>query len=333
MVIILSFYLKLKMVVPKIFNEISSKGLRKKIKLIKPKAILINGYSHSLFIFAFIWAKYFKIPIIFRGETTDYSLKRNKFKEFLRDKYLSHLYKQCAKILYIGENSYKHYKRLNVDEKKLIFSPYSVDENIFKPKISNDDLISKQLRHNLNIDNNQIVIIYSGKISYRKGVDLIVDCLNYLPNNLLNKIVLIFLGSGNMEDKIKLLLNNYKNIRYHFLGFKNQSEITNFYNAADLLVLPSRYSETWGLVVNEAMHHGLPCIVSDNVGCANDLILEGKTGLIFKSNSSESLGKSIITLVSSFKTNNYNKHCKEHVKNYSIEKSAEGIAKAYYELV
>jgi glycosyltransferase involved in cell wall biosynthesis len=51
--------------------------------------------------------------------------------------------------------------------------------------------------------------------------------------------------------------------------------------AADALVLPSDGGETWGLVVNEAMVCGRPCLVSDQVGCGPDLIEEGRTGAIF----------------------------------------------------
>jgi len=46
-------------------------------------------------------------------------------------------------------------------------------------------------------------------------------------------------------------------------------------------VLPSDAGETWGLVVNEAMACGRPAIVSDQVGCAPDLVLNGNTGFIF----------------------------------------------------
>jgi glycosyltransferase involved in cell wall biosynthesis len=57
-----------------------------------------------------------------------------------------------------------------------------------------------------------------------------------------------------------------------FLGFLNQTEITQAYVAADCLVLPSDCKETWGLVVNEAMASGLSCIVSSACGCAEDLV-------------------------------------------------------------
>jgi glycosyltransferase involved in cell wall biosynthesis len=55
------------------------------------------------------------------------------------------------------------------------------------------------------------------------------------------------------------------------------------YLLADLFVLPSRgNSETWGLAVNEAMHMGVPCLVSDLVGCQRDLVTDGETGWVFR---------------------------------------------------
>ena len=66
-----------------------------------------------------------------------------------------------------------------------------------------------------------------------------------------------------------------------FVGFVNQSEIGQYYRAGDCVVLPSDCRETWGLVVNEAMASGRPAIVSDQVGCAADLIESGETGWSF----------------------------------------------------
>jgi glycosyltransferase involved in cell wall biosynthesis len=56
-----------------------------------------------------------------------------------------------------------------------------------------------------------------------------------------------------------------------FAGFLNQKEISEAYVAADCLVLPSDYRETWGLVVNEALASNLPCLVSQACGCAEEL--------------------------------------------------------------
>lgn len=55
-----------------------------------------------------------------------------------------------------------------------------------------------------------------------------------------------------------------------FAGFLNQSQISKAYAVADVVVLPSEAWETWGLVVNEATAAGVPTVVSDACGCAED---------------------------------------------------------------
>ena len=62
----------------------------------------------------------------------------------------------------------------------------------------------------------------------------------------------------------------------------NQSQLGRIYAVADCLVLPSDWGETWGLVVNEALATGLPCVVSDRVGAAPDLVVPGASGDIFR---------------------------------------------------
>jgi glycosyltransferase involved in cell wall biosynthesis len=66
-----------------------------------------------------------------------------------------------------------------------------------------------------------------------------------------------------------------------FVRFLNQTELWRAYTPSDVLVLPSSEHETWGLVANEAMHFGLPVIVSDKVGCGPDLVRDGETGYTF----------------------------------------------------
>jgi len=80
-----------------------------------------------------------------------------------------------------------------------------------------------------------------------------------------------------------------------FTGFLNQSEMSRAYVAADVLVLPS-ISETWGLVVNEAMACGLPAVVSDAAGCAPDLIEAGKTGFTFPAGDPAQLAQRLASL-------------------------------------
>jgi glycosyltransferase involved in cell wall biosynthesis len=70
--------------------------------------------------------------------------------------------------------------------------------------------------------------------------------------------------------------------RVVFVPFQNQSVMPLVYRLGDALVLPSGYGETWGLAVNEAQACGRPSLVSDCVGCARDIVREGESGSIFR---------------------------------------------------
>jgi glycosyltransferase involved in cell wall biosynthesis len=111
-------------------------------------------------------------------------------------------------------------------------------------------------------------------------------------------------------------------------GFVNQSQLGSYFAAADVFVLPSEF-ETWGLVVNEAMYFGLPVIVSDRVGCRHDLVIPGKTGEVFHHGDVKSLsllldyflGDSSERIMAGLKA-------REHIKKFSVQAAADGIAKA-----
>ena len=116
----------------------------------------------------------------------------------------------------------------------------------------------------------------------------------------------------------------------YFLGFQNQTQLSPFYHAADLLVLPSREGETWGLVVNEALHHGLPCLVSEPVGCAPDLIENGVTGMVFETCSAQSLAAALQQVFKFIRRDDVRWNCIQKVSGYSVENAAKGIAEAYW---
>ena len=66
----------------------------------------------------------------------------------------------------------------------------------------------------------------------------------------------------------------------HFTGHKKADELPPLYAFAGCFVLPST-REPWGLVVNEAMACGLPVLVSERCGCAEDLVVAESNGFTF----------------------------------------------------
>ena len=176
-------------------------------------------------------------------------------------------------------------------------------------------------------------MLFSGKLSGRKGADLLVAAVKALPSTLRDKIVLTFLGTGELREILEAHAASTPALNVHFCGFKNQSELSPYYHAADVLALPSRHSETWGLVVNEALHHGLPCVVSRAVGCAPDLVETGVTGEVAETDSVESLAAALGRSLNLAGRPEVRASCRERVSGYTVDRAAQGIARAYQAII
>ena len=92
---------------------------------------------------------------------------------------------------------------------------------------------------------------------------------------------LVLLGDGPLKSEIETLIDDLELHDWvHLCGFKQVDETPTYYGLASAFVLAS-VSETWGLVVNEAMASGLPVLVSDHCGCARDLVRDHSNGFTF----------------------------------------------------
>jgi glycosyltransferase involved in cell wall biosynthesis len=112
-------------------------------------------------------------------------------------------------------------------------------------------------------------------------------------------------------------------------GFLNQSQISRAYVAADILVLPSSESETWGLVVNEGMNFGLAIVVSDKVGCGADLVIHGENGFVVPSSSVSALADALRRLVGDReRCSQYGKRSCEIVDAYDVRHTANDVVDA-----
>lgn len=298
-------------------------------KLTETRAILLHGYRYRFDLQAFWQARSTGHPLLFRAETTDHARERGLLKRTARDLFLRWFYGNFAQMLYIGQHSRWHYERLGVPTDHLTFSPYCVDDTHFETSEADRERFRPVTRATYQIPDERIVILFSGKISYRKGPDLLVEAAAALPEEVRSTLTLLFVGDGELTDSIAQNASA-QGVQAVFAGFQNQSMLSSFYHAADLLVLPSRHGETWGLVVNEALHHGIPAIVSDAVGCAPDLIREGQTGTIFEVGSVPSLQQAIREVLPMLRQAETRQQCRAVAAQYSSRAAAQGIADAYH---
>jgi glycosyltransferase involved in cell wall biosynthesis len=309
-------------------QPVSARGLRKELKRLRPAAVLLNGYSPAFHQIAFFETWRSGVPILFRGDTTDHGQRQGFIHKSARSCVLRSLYRRCSVMLYVGQNSYKHYKRLLVSDERLAFSPHCVDTTALLTTERHRSELRDPTRRMLDIGRLDTALLFSGKLSHTKRPDLLISGVKRLPADIRARMTILFVGSGIMQGQLETLAKQDPAVKVRFVGFQNQTQLSPYYHAADLLVLPSQ-SETWGLVVNEALHHGLPSVVSEAVGCAPDLIEPGVTGEICATDSVESLSTALLRAQSLTRRPTVRTYCRQKITPYTVEKAAEGIAKRF----
>lgn len=304
-------------------------GLGKILREVSPAAVLLTGYSPRFYRQALGRSWRFGRPLLFRAETTDHARQRSFLKHWLRDRMLRWFYRRCAALLFVGQHSRRHFLRLRCPAGKLFFSPYCVDEAPFATDEAARDQLRPVVHAELGIADDRLVWLFCGKLVRRKGPDLLLQALRRLPEPLRRRSVVLFLGDGELRDSLEQMAAGAMPVETRFLGFQNQTRLSRYYHAADMLVLPSVQSETWGLVVNEALGHGLACVVSDQVGCVPDLIVPGQTGEVFASADAAALTEAMRRALNWVGRAEVRQACRAQVGGYSVKAAAQGIAQAF----
>jgi len=164
-----------------------------------------------------------------------------------------------------------------------------VDANRFFPSLGQKELV----RNKLNININDVVLLFVGRLKSEKGIVRLVNSFNKICKTNKN-VTLLVVGQdeeGLQEELIASLNMCVESIR--FIGFTKNPE--QYMMASDIFVLPS-LREGFGNVVIEAACCGIPSIVSDIYGL-NDSIVDGETGLLSSVNSHKSLEDAMVRLI------------------------------------
>ena len=149
------------------------------------------------------------------------------------------------------------------------------------------NLIRKEIRTKLNIDENQFVIITGGKIVKRKNIHLLMEAVNELKTYNLKLIIF-----GSISDEIKPeidRLSNSSNILN--LGWQNTNDIYDLFFASDLAVFPGAHSVLW----EQAVGIGLPAIFKKYKGYEHIDI--GGNCIFFDEVNMEGIKKSILSVL------------------------------------
>ena len=268
---------------PSIFNGffgLINFEIFKVLKKERGSFLVIHGWNYFTHLFAIMLGAMFGLKNCIRGDNPyKQEMLKSKILLFLKRILLGKfLFRFIDYFLYVGKQNKEFYMYYGVSENKLIFTPHAVDNDRFRAEYEKYKDKKPGLRKELGLPIDKKIILMTGKyIEVKRPLDLLK------AYNLLNdeRTALVFLGDGKLRKEMEQYINREDLKNVYLTGFKNQSEISKYYSAADIFVLTSE-SETWGFVVNEAMNFRLPIILSKQVGCIDDLLHDGQNGFHYE---------------------------------------------------
>lgn len=296
--------------------------------------VLCIGWYTKVFWQAIWAAKRAGMKTLSRGDS-QLGMQGSRWRRMLKELTHRALLKAFNAHLYVGQRNREYLKHYGVPESRLFYSPHFVDNQWWSERAKRsgkmEDGRSEMGSSRPPIshlpepifEKRKTVFLFAGKFIRKKRV---IDLLEAAARVAEAHIILV--GDGPLRGQLEQRASrpDLKG-RVDFAGFKNQGELPEYLKFSDCLVLPSDGTETWGLIVNEAMACGTPAIVSEACGCCPDLIERGKTGYSYPLGDVDALAERMRQFISD---RNYDWPSAVRVKigNYTMAKATAGLFQA-----
>lgn len=192
----------------------------------------------------------------------------------------SKLFKISDKITSVASSVSRELSEYGLNPETIEVIGNGVDEKLFRP---------------IQRKNSEKYILYTGRLSYRKGLFDFIQCgINIC--SLHSDINFKLTGKGPLFDKLIRIVqeSNYED-RFEFLGHIEKSKLIELYQNATIFILPSHY-EGLPTTLLEAMSCGLP-VVATAVSGNLDVIESGKNGILVPVKSPEKMTEAVSSLL------------------------------------
>jgi glycosyltransferase involved in cell wall biosynthesis len=289
----------------------------------KYSAVVVNGWHFKTAwraIFA-CWSN--RIPVLVRGDShlrAPWALRKSVKWPIYRS-----FVPRLDGCLAAGSWSREYFQHYGAPRNRVFTVPHCVDNQRFAQQ---RDLLAPQrqeLRRKWGIPTDAIVFLFVGKfIPVKRPLDFVKAigrCAAERPS-----VMGLMAGDGPLRQHCEEQARG-AGTAVRFTGFLNQTQIAEAYAVANAVVLPSE-TESWGLVVNEAMASGLPCFVSDRVGCNSDLIQRGETGDIYETGDIAGMAKMMVQYADSDRLAAMGHIASHKIESYSVEAAAKALLSA-----
>lgn len=294
----------------------------------------VHGYATANSLHAMLAARALGIRVMLRAESWLRDRGRSASKLAAKGLFFLGLESLVDAVLPIGTLNAEYWSHYFGDRVPQFLVPYAVDNSYFSERASRAAPMRFELQRELALEPTRPVILFASKLQERKNCTHLIDAYARLSASGMQPMpYLVIVGDGEERASLERQAAATSLDTIRFAGFRNQSEMPRFFDLANVFVLPSRH-EPWGLIVNEAMNAARPVIVSDECGCAPDLVEEGANGFIFPTGNIDALAEVLHrTLASPETTAVMGANAWKRIQQWGIEQDIQGLRRALQHLV
>lgn len=223
------------------------------------------------------------------------------FEKIRSDKYFGHLQpyrkvhnyilKKCSAYIAISKEIGNEFIEHGFDSRRVYVLPQGIDTDYFKPITRDQKFL---YRKNLGLPLDKKIVLFCSRLDFRKGIDILFSTWEEIHKQYLNSH-LVIVGGGDVDcvKQLQQIINKDASKSITYIGEVEQPLF--FFQCADIFVFPSR-REGCPNVLMEAMACGCAPIVSRIGGC-EDLVVQGKTGILFKCEDIKEYTNAVICLL------------------------------------
>lgn len=305
------------------YNVLINRGVLSTLNKLRPDAVLCGGYNYLTSWQAAYWARFHRVPLLLWSESTALDKRRgHRPVEFLKAQFL----RLCRSFVVPGRSSLKYLKGFGISDHLIFTAPNAVDVTLFSKPAKQARRNEFKVRARRSLPSRYFLFV--GRLVKAKGVFELLETYAQLDTEIRDKVGLVFVGDGADRPALMKRAARIAPGTIQFPGFIQREGLSDFYALADALIFPT-HSDTWGLVVNEAMSCGLPVIVTGVAGCAADLVQDGWNGVVVAPQDCAALASAMTRLASdSVLRTKMGSRSRERIETYSPQAWAEGLVNA-----
>jgi glycosyltransferase involved in cell wall biosynthesis len=250
-----------------------SMGVSRRLAKLRPDAILVRSWK-PVMIEPLLWSRWSGRAAVMWAESTNFSgLMRGAVSTQIRRRVV----RMVDSFVSNGSQATAYLRMLGAPAGRIVTSRLPAGVSVTSTSVV------RRAR------GEGVRFLYVGRLIPRKRPMELIGAFETVRRELPDA-TLTLVGGGELEPDVREAAARIPGVRHG--GFCEGRELASHYSESDVLVLPA-LREVWGLVVNEALAHGLFVVATDEVGSAYDL-LDERSGMMLPANDLERLAPALI---------------------------------------